>query len=448
METLKYGFKNDFEPLNIKYPPTVDMDTLVICIYAQSSSSLPTEMDKGISKQVETIQNVPMSTMYVDSKLEYFIFNRARRALEPFELYQPQHEMTYTIDHGVLMFLRVEDGEYKYINILKCVESEFIDFFKIKPGEVIDAFYDLQQFYSNETITTTIPKEFIDLARINLGIKHINILELEVDYSEVESNGLTVKDNALISTCNVPSIPSTKLAIGMFVHSEFIIEHDGLQEIDVPDGVNIIKRNHGALGCLTIARAYTGWDAFNHTTKILNTFDRCSDERYIDLMIQFPPELNSKEGICKTFQGFRKYYVKEYSSDDKKDQLMMVLINPDGTFRYINLVKCKEKALLKFLGMSRFDDTRELMEYLHKRDTFKTIDTHFIFFLIKKLHETLKITDVHMYDKGCNVIPTRDKDNYKGYSTTPEKYYKNPNVGWGGTRRKRKKRKTKRKYDV
>ena len=63
---------------------------------------------------------------------------------------------------------------------------------------------------------------------------------------------------------------------------------------------------------------------------------------------------------------------------------------------------------------------------------------------MKTLQQTSNITDVHIYDKSCNLIPSLDEKNYKGYSTTPEKYYKNPAVGCGGTRRRRKKRKTKR----
>jgi hypothetical protein len=433
MEHLKYGFKYDFESVIRKYPPTDDMvNTLVICTYGTSIISHNIESyEINVNRQVETI------TPYVNDVFEKFIFDRARRALEPFELYQPLYERIYTM--SALVFLRVEHGEYKYINILKCTELEFIEFFKTTHESYIELFNEVQDVYSQtNSITTSIPREFIELAQ-NMGIRKVNILDIQLDDSPNESNGLTQMDNNLIQHCNVPFIPSTRLAIGMFVHGGFVVNGDTLQEIHVPHGVNITKRNSGAMGCYSISRTYTGWNAFNHTTKILKTFDNCSRERYVEFISSHPPELNHAEGSCTMFQGKTKYYLKEYEFDDTFNQLMFVLINPDNTFRYINIATCTLEALLEFLKCRA---SRQIRHYISERDEKKIIDTRFIFFLIETLHETSNITDVHIYDKSCNLIPSLDEKNYNGYSTTPEKYYKNPDVGWGGTRRKRRRRKT------
>lgn len=348
--------------------------------------------------------------------------------------------------------------QHKYINVLSCTQDEFISFFS-EQGTTYDDEYLLidlfnsiihkRNMFSSKHIET-----LLIFASDRIHITHANVVDR---LATMENNGLTDRDNYLISNTPVPTGTSNKLAIGIFTHGKFIREGQSLSLATVPDAFSITKQNVGAFGCETISSDKNGWRGFNATLDAWN--DKfITNDAYIKKLKDYisrtgEKELNVEEGICTQFKDKRVFFTKKYYFDVNNETIIFLRIK-DGRFNCINIINCDQEIFDEFFTLpeyrygSLFDDFNSNVEdILTTMDEENYITSKQIFKLIDPLKYD-GISEVIIYDKSCNTIPADPE--YDGpfvfdkCSLVPH-IFKKPGVGFGGRKTNRKlKRKTKR----
>jgi hypothetical protein len=349
----------------------------------------------------------------------------------------------------------------KHIDVLSCTQDDFILFFSGNETNT-DILINVFQYITRKSnlFTTDAIERLILSANERFHITHANIVERS---SHMESNGFTDRDNFLISKKPLQG-DVNKLAIGVFVHGEFIKETStSISLIAVPDNVNIKKRNVGAFGCETISSDKYGWRAFNATVDALNdTFIESDDyiRRFRSYLERKADEsvLHYEVGICSEFKDKSFFLKKKYMFDNNNDSIIFLIIK-NGKFECINLRNCSVEGMCDFFILKSYSQSI-INKFIGKAEMYveniisnNYITTEEIFDLINDLKIKDHITDVVIYDKTCNTIPV-DKDidasdpHYDGpyvfenCSLRPE-LFKNsdPKVGWGrkSTRKNRSK---------
>ncbi len=403
----------------------LDRYTLAICI----SNTVVEELD---------VFEYPLD---VQEHVEYFyegeegldfVLKRTKKALTPLNIFEtPTYRKTYTCSAVSKIIFMVNNT---HIDILNCKTKELSDFFK----------YDCKDIGSH--LDTLLIVHLIHLLKSQFNIENVNIIErTKPIHINNMPNGLTEWENTLIHRRNVPEVHPNRLAIGIFTHGAFVEDtSDTISTVDVPVGVSIKKRNVGAAGCYTFSHDYVGWPAFNATADALESLDTCiTPEEYSveasERIKQYPEDevLHENKGTCALIEGASKYYLKYYVLNSENSCIIFVMII-DGKFKYINIGKCTREALIEFLQDESVSTIETIIE---TRDREHIIGTNDLFFLIETLHRTVNITDVHIYDKTCNIVMTQDEPDQ--ISKSGRKYFKH-GIGWGG-KRKRTKRKVKKR---
>lgn len=346
----------------------------------------------------------------------------------------------------------------KHLDLLSCTQDEFILFFSEEETDSdTDIFINVFQAISQKhnRFTTDTIERLILFATERFHITHANIVERS---SKMESNGFTDRDNFLISRKPLQG-DVNKLAIGMFVHGEFIKETPtSISLMAVPDNVNIKKQNVGAFGCETISSDKYGWRAFNATVDALNdTF--IGSDYYIRRLRTFLERkadksvLNFEVGVCTEFKDKQIFFKKRYMFDDKNDSIVFLKIK-NGKYECINLRNCSLEGMGDFFISKSYSQSK-ISDFIRKADMYLEniirndyITTEEIFELINDIKIKDGITDVVIYDKTCNTIPV-DEDidetdpHYDGpfvfenCSLKPELFKSSdPKVGWGRKSRK------------
>lgn len=358
----------------------------------------------------------------------------------------------YDTRHDDVVLLVMHD---KYINVLSCTHDEFVLFFS-DTGNYEDT--DLIELFKHMTLKKNMfSTHHIDALLIaaadRLHITHANVVDRT---SIMEPNGLTNRDNFLISNTPLPDNRSNKLVIGIFTHGEFIRDGSSLSLVSVPDTFNITKQNVGAFGCETISSDKNGWRGFNATLDAWDGKFITSDE-YVKTIQDYisrtdKKELNIEEGVCTQFKDQRVFFTKKYMFDVHNETIIFLRIK-DGKFKCINIRNCDSEVVDEFFTLpyyrygSFFEDYNSNVE-----DLFKTIDeeNYITSKQIFKLIDPLKydgISEVIIYDKSCNTIPAEPHEYdgpyvFENCRLVPE-MFKKAGVGFGG--RKTRKRKTTRK---
>lgn len=414
-----------------RYPPQLQIPlaiSLAICI----SNTVVEELD---------VFEYPLDVR-VQEHVEYFyegedgldfVLKRTKKALSPLNIFEtPTYRKTYTCSDVSKIIFMVNNT---HIDILNCETEELCVFFK----------YDCKDIGSH--LDTSLIVHLIRLLKSQFNIKNVNIIErTKPIHTNNMPNGLTEWENTLIHRRNVPEVHPNRLAIGIFTHGAFVEDtSDTISTVDVPVGVSIKKRNVGAAGCYTFSHDYVGWPAFNATADALKSLDTCiTPEEYsveASKRIEQHPEdvvLHNNKGTCALIEGASKYYLKYYVLNSENSCIIFVMII-DGKFKYINIGKCTREALIEFLQDESVSTIIEPI--IETRDRENRIGINDLFFLIETLHRTVNITDVHIYDKTCNIVMTPDEPDQ--ISKCGCKYFKH-GIGWGG-KRKRTKRKVKKR---
>ena len=223
--------------------------------------------------------------------------------------------------------------------------------------------------------------------------------------------------------------------------------------IDVPDGINLIKKNLGGCGNFSygiykIDFALKGSPAVTnlfrwkdtkiskpidisdkvklhvneYTLKTLTNFDSCIDKQSYDEFVS--TKIENPFPSCEIFHGPR-FYSKIYSFAPYKTEMltytnnyiMFTYLSPSGV-KSINIVTCTQDELNDFFETKDSPITTEFMKIKQDRIEKKVLKltTENIFALIEHASESLGITNVNMLDLSCNTFrkPFR-RNSYVGY---------------------------------
>ncbi len=282
-----------------------------------------------------------------------------------------------------------------------------------------------------------------------------------------------------------PVIPNNTLAIGIYMHGQFVTDKEGnLIIINTPKNVHITKKNQGGgFGDTTFdyrgidihifdtypfqdgyfERETENYDYYRTFHNVLNNFERCVDKKIYNTFVEsiiekkeIPdndlPLCMNKES-CEIFDGVSQYYEKEFTTGNAKfpSIMLMIQLESDETVssfghrvRYINIVNCKEIELYNF-----FSQEGKPIRYYKKLNTFCKnfilkrnyyFYTSQIFDLINAAAEFLDVKKANILDETCNVIPSKGCtgptcNNFKLGMV------KDPDIGYGGKRKSKRKSK-------
>ena len=214
----------------------------------------------------------------------------------------------------------------------------------------------------------------------------------------------------------------THLGIFMLVHAKFSMDSDRQPFItnNYPQGVEIIKQNLGAYGCVSFPYYKSHANINNYVDKLSKKsiyFDTTCENpddylMYANNQVKFPMNtkwipLHKQEGTCKQFQGITKFYQKDYSTD-KLYKYIIFTKHVNHVLIHINILDCTEDELFHFFKSNVNRDLRnKCKRFIQNRNH---ITTHTIFNLIQLASRQLGINKAYIIDHSCNVIPPRHFD--------------------------------------
>jgi len=347
----------------------------------------------------------------------------------------------YDVTQGDMIMLATL---HKRINVLTCTKEELLDFLYTHElllstpqtpqqfSSTLDSYCTLDSYFeARETcktyVNTDMIKFLIDIMTKFFKITKINIIERSATMND---NGFTDRVNYIIQQLPLPSVPDTRMSIGFFCHG-----YIGTKILPVPDNVEIRKQNVSAYGCITISQFKIGWSAINTAIKSLVNVSCVNQEKYLEHSKHLKDDedsvFHSEEGTCRLFEGPEPFVKKYYS----EGTIVFAMIK-DGHFKCLDLYNCSEDSFNDFFSV---DDSININ--INVIQQFKEITTTEIFYLIKCANVRLGITEVHIYDKSCNVILAGpDEPNKYGYKV---EFDPDTTVKFGGKKCKTKRRKTK-----
>ncbi len=341
----------------------------------------------------------------------------------------------YDVTQGDMIMLAIPGNR---INVLTCSKEELLLFLSTDPTPfstvAIDGYFTMREM-SKSYIDTNMIIILIKILHKLLNITKINIIERS---AEMEDNGFTDRVNFLIRRLPLQDVPDTRMSIGIFTHGAITGK-----TVPIPDNVNIKKQNVSAYGCITITNLKIGWNAINTAIGSLVNVSCVNQEKYLirsEHLKEKKPMFHSDEGTCRLFEGQEPFIEKLYSGGT----IVFAMIK-DGQFKCLNLWHCTTRGFSDFFSID-YEFIRENLKFYRERPPLQNmiIKTNEIFDLVKCARDKLHITEVHIYDKSCNVILARsDQPQKNGFLVgfNPN----DPTVRFGGTKCKKRKTKCKRR---